>query len=105
MANVTLIKNNKLTTAQRMEIKSYPMLLEEKLGIKYNYNVSVKGLFDPKQTHALHGIQETHEEYWHEQLKLAGAKNLRKVKTSYGLIILCFNAKEMIDNFIVTDSY
>jgi len=98
------IEFTNLTTEQKAEINGYKRTLEEKLGIPQTRSLYIKGLYDPKQTYAICGITPSQELFWKDELKFAGAKNIRKVESGE-LVILCFNAENMIENFIETDSY
>lgn len=50
----------------------------------------VRELFDPVQTHAVYGVPANCESQVRDELRAMGATRLRKVKTAYQSLIICF---------------
>lgn len=74
--------------------------------VKKNYReLSSVGLFDPVQSHAIHGIHKVELEEVKAYLKAKGAKSFRQVKQGGDRFILCFNAQKMVNEWEDMDSF
>ena len=73
--------------------------LLEKLNLvkknQYSNKPMLTVLYDPRQTHALLGVNNEELDFYKNKLKELGAYKFRKVKVDKNTTTLCFSAKQI----------
>ena len=79
---------------RQRELNSQLMKVAKDIG-GYSSNYYINTLFDPVQTHSLHGVRTEDVPRVKEELKKLGAKKFRMVSAGNGNKIICFDASNI----------